>query len=223
MTIYPAILTQSRKEVLEQAGQLLPIEDIETIHVDILDGSLVDNLTITPLDLAEIDFDRFTLDLHLMTDEPLDYVYEVVSLPQPGMNLRAIIAQVEHLSGQLALVEEIKKHEWKAGLSLDFHTPLDAIDDNVWEKLDIIQLMAIEMGYQDQPFQMGIFDKLVELKQELKLRNLKPEIIIDGGVDPKNAKNLKTAGVDSISVGSYIWQAESTEDAIINLQQEIER
>lgn len=218
MNIYPAILTQSKRTILEQAGSILPIEDIETVHIDIIDGSLIDNVTITPLDLMEIDFDRLKLDLHILTDEPMDYVYEATSILQPKMPIRAIYAQVEHLSGQLALIEEIQKHEWKAGLSLDFHTPLEAIDDEVWEKLDIIQLMSIEMGFQDQPFQTGIFDKLVQLKQELKLRNLKPEIIIDGGVDPQNILNLQAAGVNSVAVGSFIWKAESAEDAVMQLQ-----
>lgn len=218
MNIYPAILTQSKRIVQEQINAVVPIEDIETVHIDIIDGSLVENLTVTPLDLIEINFNRLTADIHILTDEPLDYVYEITSIQQPKLPIRAIYAQVEHLSGQQALIEEIQKHGWKAGLSLDFHTPFEAIDDEVWEKLDIIQLMSIEMGFQDQPFQTGVFDKLVELHQELKLRNLKPEIILDGGVDTTNIALIKAAGVHSVSVGSTLWQAESVEDAILELQ-----
>lgn len=221
MNIYPAILTQSKRTVQEQLNLVLPIDEIETVHIDIIDGSLVDNLTITPLDLIEMDFDRLTCDIHILTDEPLDYVYEITSIQQPKLPVRAIYVQVEHLSGQLALIEEIQKHGWKAGLSLDLHTPLEAIDDEVWEKLDIIQLMSIEMGFQDQPFQTSIFDKLVELKQELKLRNLKPEIILDGGIDSGNIVNVKAAGVHSVAVGSTLWQAESVEDAFLDLQNSI--
>lgn len=217
MNIYPAILTQSKPTLVQQASSILPLDEIETLHIDIIDGSLVDNITITPLDIMEIDFDRFTLDLHIMTDEPLDYVYEATAIMQPALPVRAIIAQVEHLSGQLALLEEVKKHNWKAGLSLDYHTPIDSIDDDAWEKLDCIQLLSIEMGFQDQPFQVGIYDKLVQLKQELKLRNLTPEIIIDGGVDPQNIHTLKVAGVHSVAVGSYLWEAEMVEDAVTEL------
>lgn len=210
--LYPSILTDTLNELQHQLILVKDVPGIEVFQIDIVDGHFADNLTLGPAALIEADFGQEKIDLHLMVEEPLDYVFETIEV-QDVLPVRAVIAQVERMSHQAPLLEEIKKHEWLAGLSLDLFTPLEAIEASAWAELDIVQLMSIEAGFQGQEFHSSVFPKLAELLQELERRQLrdKIEIIIDGGVKPENLEAIYQAGADSVTVGSAFWLAEDGE------------
>ncbi|MCB9801536.1 MAG: hypothetical protein H6774_00420 [Pseudomonadales bacterium] len=207
MQILPTILTDSVGILSEQLSCVAESEAIEVVQIDIIDGQLVDNLTVTPSDVVDGDTFGLQLDFHLMTDEPLDYVHELTE-HKHYLPVRNVIGQVEHMSDQSIFVQEVKKHGWQAGLSLDYHTPIDSIDREVWAELDCVQLMSVEMGFQGAVFQDGVFDKLVLLNQELQLRELTLPIFLDGGVSLDLISPLKAARVAGVGVGSGIWRSD---------------
>jgi ribulose-phosphate 3-epimerase len=208
MNVYPALLTGSKYEAQQQAMWISSYPKIRTLHIDVIDGRFIDNVTITPVDFPDIDFGELSIDLHLMTEEPLDFVYETIE-HQEFYTIRSMIAQVERMSSQAHFLEAVKKNNWQAGLSLDLFTPFEAIDEDSWHELDSIQLMGVEAGFQGQSFQKQTIEKikdLVVLRQQLD-RSF--EIIVDGGITPELVADIEDAGADSIVVGSALWSSEN--------------
>jgi ribulose-phosphate 3-epimerase len=106
------------------------------------------------------------------------------------------------MSFQADFLDEVKKNGWKAGLALDIFTPLDAIDDDVWSKLDSLLLMGVEAGRQSQEMHPHLLEKVAELAEREELRC---QVIVDGGVKLANINDLIKAGVKEFTVGSEIW------------------
>lgn len=211
--LYPSILTDSLAEAQQQLNAVKDVEGIEVFQVDIIDGQFADNLTITPCDLENFDFGSAQIDLHLMTEEPMDYLYECIGV-EDALPIRGMIAQVERMSYQQSFLEEVAKHDWQPGLSLDLFTPVEAIEETSWPHLKVVQLMAIEAGFQGQKLQDQVYDKIAELTAELERRELEQvEIVIDGGVSLQNLPKLLEAGASSVAVGSDIWQADNPAQA----------
>lgn len=206
MKLYPAILTESETELLEQLVIAQSQPAVETVQIDVIDGFFADAVTVTPLDLAEVTAEGITFDLHLMTVEPQDFVYEAVGL-KSWVPVRAVIAQVEQMSFQADFLAEVKVQGWQAGLSLNLFTPLEAVEDSSWEQLDILQLMGVEAGSQGQTFNPAVMDKIVEAKKMIDELDHPVELIVDGGVTLSLLEQLRTAGVESVAVGSAIWKS----------------
>lgn len=206
MNLYPSILTGSKHEAQDQLLWIAAYPKITTVQFDVIDGQLVDNVTLTPIDFADLDFGELSIDLHLMTEEPLDFVYEAVA-EQKNFMLRSVIAQVERMSSQAHYIEAVKHNNWQVGLSLDLFTPFDAIDDESWFHLDIVQLMGVELGFQGQPFQKSVLEKIKDLVALRSKVGREFEIIVDGGIKPELVDQLEQAGADGIVVGSALWQS----------------
>lgn len=213
MNLYPAILTGSIPEAQAQITSVASLPNIRSVQVDIIDGLFADNVTITPTDLAEIDFGELSCDLHLMTEEPLDFVYEAID-QKIQVPFRALIAQVEKMSHQADFLQTVRSNTWQIGLSLNLYTPIETIDEASWQTIDIIQLMAIEAGWQGQHFAPTIFNKIKEVKEKTRQLGRDVELIVDGGVKPEHLVELQQAGVESIAVGSGLWQAEDLQAAV---------
>ncbi len=217
MKIYPAILTDSTAQAQDQIEISQELPDVETVQIDVIDGRFTDNLTITPADFAELEFGELTVDLHLMTEEPLDFVYELIEYAKV-VPVRAVIGQVERMTKQQFFLEEVQKHEWLPGLSLDIFTPIESIDESSWQFLKVVQLMAIEAGAQGQEFRPIVLEKIEELHTAAKKFNTEIEIIIDGGINEKTIYKIAGEGVDGAAVGSAIWQAQDKQALIKTLQ-----
>lgn len=223
MKLYPTILSDSLATVRKQASQANSLEKIETLQIDVIDGYYADNVTVTPLDLVEVDFGKLSVDLHLMTEEPLDYVYEFLER-KDMIPIRGIMGQIEKMSYQRFFLEEVKKHGWKAGLSLDVFTPIEEIDEEVWPLLDIVQLVAVEIGFQGGDFHSSVLQKIEKLKKIIdQVENAdfgqkkSIEIIIDGGVKVDTIKSIRDAGADGVAVGSALWEAGNVEQMVTAL------
>lgn len=205
--LYPSILTESVTEAHEQLAVLRTLPHIQTVQLDVIDGFFADNLTITPDDLANADFGDLTLDLHLMVNEPMDFVLEAVALKE-NLPIRAVIAQVERMSSQAEYLEEVKRQGWLPGLSLDLHTPLEAIDDSSWSELKVLQFMGNHAGYRGQPFVPAVLEKVHEARELVTAQHLEIELVMDVGVRVTNFAEMKAAVADSAVVGGELWKAE---------------
>ena len=123
MKIYPSILTHDLEVAQEQLALSQELSGVDTVQFDVIDGYYVDNLTLAPTALAELEYGELKVDLHLMVNEPLDFVYEARDMAKQ-LPVRAIIAQIERMSDQMSYVEEVRRNNWQVGLSLDLYTPL---------------------------------------------------------------------------------------------------
>lgn len=220
MNIYPAILTD---ELTTAQKQLLLCQEsglVQTAQIDIIDGYFADNVTITPSDVFGMELGELELDFHLMTQEPIDYVYELVEY-KDDLPIRSIIAQVEQMSNQSLYVEEVRRHGWQIGFSLNLHTPLSAIESDLWDRIQVIQLMAIDAGSQGQEFQQSVFEKINRLQQFMVEHDLRLELIVDGGVNAKNIAQLQEHGVHSVGVGSALWTADDFSEMFQELEAEV--
>jgi ribulose-phosphate 3-epimerase len=210
MNLYPSLLSDSVETIQKQINTVKDLSEIKTVQIDIIDGFFADNLTISVLDLIDLDFGELTVDVHLMTEEPMDFVWELETVKE-RLPIRAVIAQVERMTHQQDFVDQVKKIGWQAGISLDLFTPLSEIDKNIYEKLDILQLMSIEAGFQGRKFKGQVFEKLEKVNKNKDL-----EIIIDGGVKPENVEKIIQAGADGVAVGSALWKASNIKEAVAN-------
>jgi ribulose-phosphate 3-epimerase len=204
MKLYPAILSDSMPTVIEQLESVKASEHIERVHVDIIDGQFIDNVTITPMDLTVAEFDQLKLDLHLMTEEPMDVVFECEAIRE-YLPIQRIIGQVERMSHQEDFIHEVQRNGWQVGLGLDIYTPLEAVDESSWQDIDTLLLMGIEAGHQEQIFNVQVLQKIKEL-HEMKL-NKKIDVIVDGGVKLSNIVRILQSGVQEVAVGSALWKS----------------
>ncbi len=209
MYIIPALLETDVQQIAEKLSIIQADGHFKNIQLDIIDGELLPTLTVTPYDLIDLSFGDLTLDFHLMTQDPLDYVWEIASQAKK-LPTRAIHGQVERLSDQKEFLQAVKNYGWQAGLALDLNTPLSSIDEQSWSYLDEILLLSVPMGQQGQEFQTSILTKITALKKQLTERALPVKIIIDGGIKPAHLASLHQAQVDGLVVGSFLWSDDFT-------------
>lgn len=215
--IYPAILSDSLETVTQQLAIVRELDSIQTVQIDVIDGYFTDNVTVFPEDLTEVDFQPFELDFHFMVNEPVDFILQTAALPT-RLPVRAMIAQVERMSSQAEYISEVKRQDWKTGLSIDLHTPLEAIEKESWAELDVVQIMGIEAGEQGQSFVPLVLDKIRATREYLTTHNLDVELLVDGGIKLTNAQAIIEAGATGLTVGSLFWQAQNPQQIAEELQ-----
>lgn len=185
---------------------------LEAIQIDIVDGVFADNHTFTPQDLVEIDFGHLQIDFHLMTEEPMDYVWEMEEYCR-HLPIRAVFGQIEKMSYQEAFLEEVKKQDWRAGLALDLYTPLESIEVNGWDWMDGLLLLGVEAGASGQKQSPLLLEKIKEAKA--KIQQGEPlKIFVDGGVNKENIKALQASGIDGVTLNSAFNNAPNYKQAV---------
>jgi ribulose-phosphate 3-epimerase len=205
MKLHPAILTDSMSTFVEQLDAVKDSDLIDRVHVDIIDGQFVDNITVTPLDLTVVEFGELKVEFHLMVEEPMDSVFECEAIRE-YLPIKRIIGQVEKMSHQADFIHEVQRNGWEVGLGLDIYTPLEAIDEASWLDIDAILLMGIEAGHQNQIFNVHVLQKVQEIHQQF-MQTKKIDIILDGGVKLTNINRILQSGVDEVEVGSALWKS----------------
>lgn len=201
-------LELAKKQIeLAKNSQLL-----EAIQIDIVDGIFADNHTFTPQDLVDVDFGNLQIDFHLMTEEPMDYVWELEEYCR-HLPIRAVFGQIEKMTYQEAFLEEIKKQDWRAGLALDLFTPIESVDENSWEWMDAILLLGVEAGASGQEQNPFLFEKIKFVRQKI-LKGEPMKIFVDGGVNIKNIEQLSASGIDGVTVNSAFNNAPDYKQAV---------
>ena len=183
------------------------------IHIDVMDGIFVPTLEFSIPEVMDIiNNSNKKIDIHLMCDNPISYVRELV-----GYDIHNITIHREISNDINEVIEVIKKHNIKVGMSIKPNTDIKEIMDYL-DYLDLILIMSVEPGYGGQSFIMSSLDKARELRRIINDRNLDIKIEIDGGVNDTNIALIKDAGVDISVVGSYITKSDNFEECIEKLQ-----
>ena len=207
MRILPAVLESDVEALQEKVATVAADGRLERVQIDLLDGTLAPKLTVTPYDLINVDFGELKADFHIMTQDQLDYVWELAAQGET-IPVHAVAGQLERMSEQEAFLQAVRERGWKAGLALDLETPLDSIDDGAWKLLDQVVLMAVPLGRQGQTFDEIVLEKLHELAQIEREYKIRPEVVVDGGVKTAELGQLDAHGVNSVAVGSFLWQGD---------------
>jgi ribulose-phosphate 3-epimerase len=174
------------------------------VHVDVMDGRFVPNITIGPLVVDAIrPLTDAVLDTHLMIVEPEQRVADFAKAGSDIISVHAEASATIHLH---RLVNAIKDMGVKAGVVLNPGTPLSAIEE-VLEIVDLVLLMSVNPGFGGQKFIQSQVDKTRRLKAMCNAKGVNPWIEIDGGVTPANAYMLIEAGANALVAGSAVYGA----------------
>jgi ribulose-phosphate 3-epimerase len=172
------------------------------IHVDVMDGHFVPNITIGPLVVEAVRrVTSLPVDVHLMIENPDRYIEDFA---KAGADL--ISVQVEacvHLNRTIHMIKELDR---RAGVVLNPSTPLSSLEW-IMEDVDFIMIMSVNPGFGGQKFIPNSLDRVRALRKMIRDRGLTTLIEIDGGVNEKTIKNISDAGVDVFVAGSAIFKS----------------
>ena len=212
MLVAPSILSADFGN-LERDVKAICDGGCDLVHVDVMDGHFVPNLTIGPVVVQSVaKAATKPLDIHLMVENNTFFV-ELFAPLKPGY----ITFHIEEEKHPHRLIQKIKSYGIKAGIVLNPHTPPEAVEF-LLEDLDMVLLMSVNPGFGGQSFIPSVIEKAARLAKLREKINPKCLIEVDGGVNDKNVRELKNAGVDVVVAGSYIFKHPSIPDAIASLK-----
>ncbi len=212
--ISPSILSASFDNLLSDI-KIVEEAGVDMIHIDVMDGHFVPNITIGPLVLNSIrNKTKLPFDVHLMISDPDKYVEEFIN---SGADI--ITVHVEACTHLHRTIQNIKALGVKAAVSLNPATPLNTIEE-ILEELDMVLIMSVNPGFGGQKFIKKSIDKIERLKKMIDDKNLNIDIQVDGGISTDNVKEVVDAGANVIVSGSAIFKSDNIKDTI-NLFREL--
>lgn len=206
--IAPSILSADFSRLGEE------IKDVEKggadyIHVDVMDGHFVPNITIGSLIVEAIrPITSLPLDVHLMIENPDQYI---PAFAKAGADI--ITVHVEACPHLHRTIQLIKSQGIKAGVVLNPHTPVSMIE-HVLEDTDMVLLMTVNPGFGGQKFIHSVLPKIKQVADMVRERNLQVEIEVDGGVNVETAKLCVEAGANVLVAGSAVYNQKDRGAAI---------
>lgn len=207
----PSILSADFSK-LGEAVQLVERAGAHLVHVDVMDGSFVPNITIGPVVMKSlVGKVKIPFDVHLMIDNPDKYSPLFVTEQTEFITVHAEACR--HLYRSL---QQIRMLGVKAGVSLNPATPLSAVE-YVLDCVDLILVMSVEPGFGGQKFIPSALRKVRELDEIRKKHGYNFEIEIDGGIGPENIADVSNAGVDIFVAGSAVYGAEDVSSRVAEL------
>lgn len=179
------------------------------IHVDVMDGAFVPNITIGPEVVAALrTFTKKTFDVHLMIERPADHL---AAFAGAGANLITVHAEAcTHLHGTLQQIRTLGK---KAGVSLNPHTP-EQVVRYLLADLDLILVMSVNPGFGGQDFIPAVLTKITAIRKMIDKSGRDIDLQVDGGVTEDNARQVVNAGADVLVAGSAVFRTKSYRKAI---------
>ena len=210
--IAPSILSADFSKLGEE------IKDVERggadwIHIDVMDGHFVPNITIGPLIVEAVrPITKLTLDVHLMIENPDQYIEAFAKAGADYITVHAEACTHLHRTIQL-----IKSYGVKAGVVLNPATPPSVLD-YVLEDIDLVLLMTVNPGFGGQAFIPSVLDKIEKVRNMIDEKCLSVDIEIDGGVNPETARLCVERGATVLVAGSAIYNKEDRKQAIADIR-----
>lgn len=185
----------------------------DLVHVDVMDGHFVPNLTIGPVVVSSIaKCATKPLDIHLMVENNTFFVDLFAPLKPEYISFH-----IEEEKHPHRLIQKIRSLGIKPAVVLNPHTPPEAVE-YILKDLDMVLLMSVNPGFGGQSFIDSVIPKAKKLSKMRDALNSQCLIEVDGGVNNKNIQDLKDAGVDIVVAGSYVFNHKDKKEAIESLQ-----
>jgi|TARA_Y100000992_G_scaffold136541_1_gene90350 ribulose-phosphate 3-epimerase len=198
---------------LERDCKMINESEADWFHIDIMDGVFVPNISFGIPVLQSISFHaKKPLDVHLMILEPDKYIKKFADL-----NSEIITIHYEACNHLHRSVQEIKDLGVKAGVAINPHTPVSALN-SIINEIDLVCLMSVNPGFGGQKFIENTYIKTQELKNLIISKNSNALIEIDGGVTYENAKKIIKLGADVLVAGSFVFKSKNPRKTISELK-----
>lgn len=212
MLVAPSLLSANFAN-LQADFEMLNSSNADYLHVDVMDGVFVPNISIGfPVIKAIQRLARKPLDVHMMIVEPQKYISQVRDCGAEIMNVH--FEACTHLN---RVVHEIKEAGMKAGVTLNPATPVFMLEDIISE-LDLVLIMSVNPGFGGQAFIENSLNKVSRLRRLIEASGSHALIEVDGGVNEMTGAALSKAGADILVAGSYVFKAPDPLKAIDTLK-----
>jgi len=186
----------------------------EWIHIDIMDGHFVPNVTFGPKIVKTVkNITELSLDVHLMIENPEKYIDNFINA---GADILTVhIETCPHINN---VIDRILNKKIKAGVSLNPGTPIHSLDEII-EYIDLVLVMTVNPGFSYQKFIPSTLDKIKKTDQYLKDKDLDVLIQVDGGIDFKNIDQVVNAGARVIVSGATVFKSDDPAKAVQTLRE----
>ena len=216
VAIAPSILSADFGRLAEE---IAAVEEAgaDLIHIDVMDGHFVPNITIGPLIVAAVKkVAKTPLDVHLMIANPGQYIDAFADAGADWITVHTESGPHPH-----RLVGQIRARSCRPGVVLNPATPLAALD-YLLDEVDLVMLMSVNPGFGGQKFIASSLRKIAALRQAANERNLELDIEIDGGVSPATIADIAAAGANIFVAGSAVYGSKDYRATISSLRQRAE-
>ncbi|UCD12400.1 MAG: ribulose-phosphate 3-epimerase [Nitrospinaceae bacterium] len=211
--IAPSILSADFSRL---GDEIKAVEDAgaDWIHVDVMDGHFVPNITIGPGVIESVrKVTKLPLDVHLMIENADLYLKDFADA---GADILTVhVEACRHLHRTLQAIGEL---EVRAGVVLNPSTPLSSLEE-ILHEVDMVLLMSVNPGFGGQEFIPSILDKILNLKEIMGHYDHEFDLQVDGGVNPDNAGDIKQAGANVLVAGSAVFKSKNYKKAIQSLRE----